>query len=128
MTLNNAVLSQHKNPDSPHKTEIIDSLKRLLNRPSSPKTRTIILNQIAESYKTISPLQSLEYAQLALDIAEKVRFSDGKAIALNHIGEYYLDTGEYDKALEFFFKALAISKNQKNKILESISYNKIGVI
>ncbi len=51
-----------------------------------------------------------------------------KAKTLNHLGMVYRNLGKYQRALIFCHKALEISKEYEDSVLESSILNNIGVI
>lgn len=110
------------------KSARIDSLSQVLLKTKIPLKKAQILNSLSESYKAISPYKSFEYANQALDLARNIPDLRQEACAYINIGEYYLDLGKYDLALEYFEKALKDAQKQKFKNIEAVSFNKIGVV
>ena len=73
---------------------------------------------------------ALKYCNRALHIAEKNNDSIDIAISYNNIGSVYSDKGDYDKALEYYNKALTIWKSKLGEEHTDVarSYNNIGLV
>ena len=63
-----------------------------------------------------------------LKLGEKIKFPKGIAGAYNNIGVIHDYKGDYEKALEFFFKSLKINEEVDDKQVIASSYNNIGNI
>ncbi len=100
----------------------------------------ILLNNIGAVYYSWGKYQkAIEYFQQALKIAEKLGQEDKIAILLNNIGNVYNSWGKsasdpkatadmYDKAIEYYQKALKIAEKlgQEDKIASYL--NNIGIV
>lgn len=87
--------------------EVIDSLKQQLNDvPESEKIE--ILNDLSRAHWSESLDKSIEYAQEALEIAERLNNNLGVANALNRLGNAeYLRTN-YSEAIDYYNRSLEI--------------------
>ena len=85
----------------------------------------LFLNDFACNYDL-----ALKYCNRALHIAEANNDSIYIALSYNNIGSVYSNKGDYDKALEFFNKALAIWKAKLGEEHTDVatSYNNIGSV
>ncbi|MCD4745480.1 MAG: tetratricopeptide repeat protein, partial [Bacteroidales bacterium] len=103
----------------------------LLNNPELSKDnpdKIKTLNQISRKLIGTNTKKSIIYANKALDIALKSDSLKDLALTYNTFGIIYNYQGIYDKALNFFLKAVKISENIENKFLLANSYNQIGGI
>ena len=75
-----------------------------------------ILNLISYNYKFYDATAGVEYGKKALDLATKINFTDGIALAYCNSGRNYLALKENQKALENYTKALDINPNENVKI------------
>ena len=67
---------------------------------------------IANLFRTRSDLtKALEFGFSALNIYEELKDSSRVAVAANAIGRYYSDISEWEKALEFYRKSLALNRD-----------------
>jgi signal transduction histidine kinase len=91
----------------------IDSLLRVL--PTLPDTaKALRLNTISYRYQPVDPKLGMKYANQALALSKKIKYSEGIAEAYRMIGyNYSVDSNE--KALEYYFKALKIAKTDRLK-------------
>ncbi len=93
-------------------------------------------NGIAYSYRNSSVLhfalssnkQSLQDAQVALDIFEETGNRSGQISVLNAIGGVYSQVGQFDKALEYQHRALVVVEESGEKIYMARLLNNIGSI
>ena len=106
----------------------IDSLTTALDFDIEDTVKVGILNRLFDHSKIAIPEKALGYAQDALILAERISDLNGKALAINNLGVYYLYKSEFKEALNFFNKALEIREkiNDKEGITES--YNNIGSV
>ncbi|PCH96365.1 MAG: hypothetical protein COB85_03600, partial [Bacteroidetes bacterium] len=124
-------------------TSKIDSLEaKLKNYKDQTKLDTThlkILNSLSWEYKNSNTVKALAYGKRALLLASEYLNSVGsieealvlkraKAASLNNIGVAYDYQGSYDKALEYYIKALRINEIIDDKKRIATSLNNIGVI
>ena len=95
-----------------------DSLVALLSsgREDSNKVNTMLL--ISKTYLASDPLLSIRYSKMAKELAEKIHFKKGIAVALKNIGLAYYGQSSYIETLN--------SWQESRKIFESIG-DKVGV-
>lgn len=96
-------------PTFAQKSEI-DSLKYQLNIAKHDTSRALILAQISYDIRNSNIDTSLLYAQKALNLAQKIKFSKAEIRALNNLGFYYRVTGDLPKALNYQITALEIAE------------------
>lgn len=86
-----------------------DSLKnKLASVPDSVKIR--ILLQLAESFKTKKPVEAMDFAHRALDIAQKGHFLKETVIALREIGMASGFNNDFSTAREYLQKSSALAE------------------
>jgi tetratricopeptide (TPR) repeat protein len=88
----------------------IDSLKTVLNLQKQDTNSVSILNEISNQYLLNSDYDnSLQYANNALSIAEKLDYPYGKALAHKNLAQTYMDSiSTFPKAKIHFHEALKI--------------------
>ena len=69
------------------------------------------LNLLSKKFKIFNKDSSLYFAQQALQIASSIEYIEGVIHAQHNIGEFYLDDGDYDSALEVFKAAELVPAN-----------------
>ncbi|MCK4695915.1 MAG: tetratricopeptide repeat-containing sensor histidine kinase, partial [Candidatus Cloacimonetes bacterium] len=106
----------------------IDSLESELKK-APEKKKAEILNQLAQENWYISPKKTIEYGTRALELARKYKDKEQEANALIFTGNGYLLSGDYDIALEEYFKK-GLSLSEKIKYEKGISgcLNSIAVL
>uniref|UniRef100_UPI0030DA4447 tetratricopeptide repeat protein n=1 Tax=uncultured Planktosalinus sp. TaxID=1810935 RepID=UPI0030DA4447 len=80
----------------------IDSLETLLNQNQNDIEKAQALNTLAGLYITKSPEESFSYAQQALQLAQKINFTEAEGTAYINLGNYNIISGNYPEALEQF--------------------------
>ena len=107
----------------------LDSMQNLLDKhPQADTVRVNLLNEIAYSSQGSEPEKSLNYAEEALELANKLNFKKGISVSYINIGIVYKDQGNYPLALEYYFKSLKIKEELGDKKGIAMSYNNIGSI
>ena len=110
-------------------TPKIDSLESLLQKHIETDTVKVnLLNQLAYELYLTEIDKTLEYAQEARLLADKLNFFNGKAESLRLIGIYYYIKSDYPQALDKFQESLKINQEIKNKRNISSCLNNIGLI
>ncbi|HAS43062.1 MAG TPA: hypothetical protein DCS93_21460 [Microscillaceae bacterium] len=109
-------------------TYLIDSLRTQLEQSSQNNVqKVVLLNALAEVYRSVSAPKSLQYAQQALNTASSLQDKKMISLSLNNVGEYYLSEGDYRQAFKNFFQSLTIGDSLQNPGLAAYSLHKIGI-
>ncbi len=95
---------------------------------ASEEDKIYLLNELAESYRDVSPRKSIEYAKQALNIAQETMNEKEKAVALSHLGIAHKNLSDYDKSLEYHMNALKIREKTEDKKDIAESLHNIGVV
>jgi len=95
---------------------LIDSLRKELPNEREDTNKVKLLYVLSGSYYAIAPDSGMKYGELALDLATKLEWKKGMALANNVLGINYQWKSDAPRALEYYFKAL--------KLDEEIGYKK----
>ena len=106
----------------------VDSLKKAVVSAPEDSTKVNTLIKISGEYLATDVDQALKYANEAKDLAEKIKFHEGKAWALKKVGQVYNIQGDYVNAIQAWKEALAIFDDKGIKVGSSNMLNNIGVI
>ena len=93
-----------------------DSLKQLLKSNLADTTRVSVLNALSKSYFNDAPDTSVKIATSSKELAEKINFKPGLALALKHMGIAYYLQGNYIDAINTWQKALEVYKANGDKV------------
>ena len=107
-----------------------DSLKNVLAATTNPIERFDLYNKIGEEYFS-SGNNNLDSASCLkmLQIAQQLNNDSLLAISYNFIGNIFLlNTGDYSKALEFFFKGVPLAEKENDKRRLSSLYIDISIV
>ncbi len=85
-----------------------------------------LLSDIAWEIKAKESTKALEYVNEALEIANELNLTKGKADITHEKGMVYWYRGDYEQASKFFFEALAQREQLGDKLGLARSYNNIG--
>jgi len=106
----------------------VDSLLNEFNlRKEKPEEQLDICYKICSSYFKYDMGKSMEYAEIGLNLAQKV--NDKKHICkfAGTIANIYLQRGEYDTSLKWHEKTLSYAVELNDKSMEASIYSDIGV-
>lgn len=90
-----------------------ENLQKLLQTQSEDSNKVNTLNIL--SYLIVEFKPSLQYAEEALSLDEKINFKTGEGTAYRNIGECYLSQNNYAEAHKYFPDALKIQESLKDK-------------
>lgn len=86
-------------------------------------------NDIALLYRRqLNVEKTLEYSDLALDIAEKFGFKIETALAYNNIGAAYFYRKDYEKVLQYYGNSIQLREELQLAKGLVISYNNMGLV
>jgi serine phosphatase RsbU (regulator of sigma subunit)/Flp pilus assembly protein TadD len=86
------------------------------------------LNNLFKIQYRSQPAKSFEYASTALEISKRINYLQGEARALNNLGVYHKQKGDYDKALQNFKLSFNLYDSLKDKAGIGKSLSNIGNI
>jgi signal transduction histidine kinase len=110
------------------KQPMIEQFQSQINQAPRPHQKIDLMNKFSYELFGKNSQKSLELANEALKLAEKVDYPKGKSESLLNHSRNYWDLGDYPKALDFAYNSLKISEKHKFKIEMAIAYNMIGII
>jgi len=106
----------------------IDSLKRELLTVKSDTSKMQIMLELRTEYDLINVDSTLFYSQQALRLAEQIHSPKNEAGALYAIGSSYRRMGEIPKGLDFIYKGLQISTDNRDSQGLASGYTNMGLI
>ncbi len=80
----------------------------------------------AQSHADLKKAQ--EKCQQTLRIYERVGYKEGIGLVANNLGLIYADWGQYDKAMKFYEKSLAIYRGCNDRKREAQALNGLGIV
>lgn len=105
-----------------------DSLLRLLPHAKEDTAKIRLLLTIQKFYSTNNFDSSFYYLNQANDLAQKLKSDKFDYNINNKFSIYYYFNSDYDKAIEYALKALAVAEKEKNMTLLARTYNNIAGI
>ncbi len=105
----------------------IELLSRLLAAEKTDSNKVTLLWQLAEQYQSFKPDTSLQMAQKALLLAQRIKFTEGesRSLALLATSQYLL--GDYPKALNNYMLKLKIEEKRNSPRNYASALNNIGI-
>src|SRR5947199_233258 len=95
--------------------KLIDSLSGVLPNSKDDSNKVRILHDIAFAYWNINLGEGIKCGQLAYDLAAKLRWEKGQAMALEVLGTNYRYKSEYSTALDYYERARTMYERVRNK-------------
>jgi two-component sensor histidine kinase len=86
-----------------------DSLLQLLKRLPNDTNRVNVLNDLGFEYRHTKPDTTYILAQQALELAQKIKYSEGESRALSTKAAAYKFLGDYAKSLNFYNQAFELN-------------------
>ncbi|MBC7830215.1 MAG: tetratricopeptide repeat protein [Chitinophagaceae bacterium] len=83
-----------------------DSLKSVISSLPENDNKVNLLLRLSKNFLNDDPNHTIEYAKEAMDLATKINFEKGIALALKDIGLGYYVQGKYLETLEYWQKSL----------------------
>jgi len=105
-----------------------DSLKVLLPSAKEDTSKVKLLLKIAIAYRNTDPEQAIPYANEAKNLAIRLNYPNGVALAFKYVGLAYLDQSKYVQAIENFNNSLKVFEEMNDKVGVSNLQNNIGVV
>lgn len=106
----------------------IDSLKLRLEKAESDSSRVNINIELSQMHITTDLSTAMEYAENAVELAEKAGYSEMIAKSLNNIGHVCFNQGFYELALAHFIRCLDINTSTGNERGIASIMSNIGAI
>ena len=121
------VVVLHSPPCSAQRISKQDSLGAALAGLGTDTAKVRLLLALSNVHKDSAVVKALYYANEALNLSEKIKWTEGKMYAELAIGLCYPQVLEYDKAIEHYSKAIVYSKQITRpdievKLLQRISF------
>lgn len=105
-----------------------DSLIQLLNKATSPMEEVQLLLPISKEYTESYPDSALIFVNRALSLIDSLGLEvslQGEAYVL--LSSAFSYKGEYDKSIQFAFKALELGQSGNNQIVVYDAYANLGI-
>jgi len=93
-----------------------DSLRQVLSKNIADTTRVSVLNALSKAYCNDNPDTAVTIGLSSKELAEKIKFKPGLALALKQIGIAYYLKGEYIDAVNHWQQALEVYKSIGDKV------------
>ncbi|HCL82680.1 MAG TPA: adenylate/guanylate cyclase domain-containing protein [Chitinophagaceae bacterium] len=105
-----------------------DSLKMVLLAAKNDTIRVKALLELSSFYLDSSPEDAKSYGVQALNLAQKINYHPGRALALKFIGSAYYFLGNTPATLEYYGQALQIFDSLGDLINKCIILNNFGTV
>lgn len=106
----------------------IDSLQNIINTTKEDTSKVNAMLEIGAEYKNEDAKKTFEFANKAIDLAEKVNYKKGIASAKYLIGFTSYAKGDFSKAKNYYTEALIIFKDLKMDMMTAKLIYNLGII
>jgi len=89
----------------------IDSLLKVVKTTKIDSVKIKSLLKLEYCYRFIDFQKGLDFAEAALQLSKKIKWTKGLAFCYNNIGNSYLDRGKHSEAIAYYLKSLDYSAN-----------------
>ena len=103
-----------------------DSLKVVLSKSIEDSNKVNVLISLTKEYYVITPEVALLYGNQAVQLAEKINFKKGQAVALKYKGLAYFNLGYYLESLQQYNQALIVFDAIGDKVGVANMYSNLG--
>lgn len=118
------VLSQNRVLDS-----LLGKWQQQQTEGKTPDSNTVILlNQITREYAALGNDNRLSFATKALELAKKLQYTRGEALAGTNIAKYHYRKGNYDQALKYILESLNVARKLNDAEEIANASNMLGLI
>lgn len=87
-----------------------DSLQQLLNQETIDSNKVNLMWRLAIALKNTQPERSLIICQQALNLARKIKYTNGESSSLAVMANSFLNLGNYPRSLEYYLQSLKIEE------------------
>ena len=106
----------------------IDSLSKLLLKERTDSNKVTLLWRLAEQYQSFKPDTSLQLAQQALLLAQRIKFIEGESRSLAVLATAQYLLGNYPRALNNYMLKLKIEEKRNSPRNYVSALNNIGLM
>ncbi len=126
ITTNLAILQiSNGSPNEAIKT-LKDAEKTLLKN-KQPEYLATVYNSLGAAYQTVKPDSCVYYYEKSLDFALKNKDLVNQMTAYQNIGDYHLENKNYEAAIEYMKKAIAVNDQRPEDQFKPALYDRIGL-
>ena len=108
-------------------TSKIERLSQLLSTEKTDSNRVTLLWQLAEQYQAFKPDTSLQLAQQALLLAQRINYTEGESRSLAMLATAQYLLGDYPEALDNYMLKLKIEEKRQSPRNYASALNNIGI-
>ncbi|MES2591478.1 MAG: tetratricopeptide repeat protein [Bacteroidota bacterium] len=113
--LGNLFYSAHSNSINAQSISSLDSLQNLLKVSKEDTSKVTVLNALFAEIRKTAPEKSLEYAERAFRLSQKLPYKLGMAKSLSNIAFYHMVNNNFEKAAEYNLQLLKIYQELRNR-------------
>ena len=84
------------------------------NNDLSDAEKLKLLNSFSDRYALLKPGKLIHYGKMALILSEKLNLKNDELIAINNIGDGFLNLNDLEEAIKYYLKALKINEELGN--------------
>ena len=109
-----------------HGQALIDSLAAALPVAKDDTVKARLLKSIAEQYLLVNADEAMKVAEAGLKHVTQMKWSKGIAVFTNITGQYFVNKGDYKKAIELYQRSYSIHEGNKDYANMASTLNNIG--
>lgn len=106
----------------------IDSLLAIIKTLPDDTNKVKLLDEISYEYTGNSFEKAIMYANMELELSQKLKYKRGEAASYNSMGNAHTDKGDFANGLNYYIRCLKIYEKLSDQIFIIKSYNNIANI
>lgn len=106
----------------------IEELSKKFDQTKQARLKMTYASDLAWKWRDVNPDSSLRYAEVALELSQKLGNIRTEYYSLSDIGSYYKHKEDYEKAFRYFQKSLQLRKTTADKGDIASGYNQLGLL
>jgi tetratricopeptide (TPR) repeat protein len=106
----------------------VDSLKAVLNNLGQDSLRVNTLNELADAIYSTNPDEAVNYSTEARDLAEKINYPSGEALAYKNLGLAYYYKGDNAEAFKSWDLSVEMYRKLENEKMVANVLSNIGAV
>ncbi len=106
----------------------IDSLQVLLQRTKVDSTKINLLHKISKKYLYNNTKKAIQYAEAALELAQKKKWSKGIAVSYYNLGIIQWTLADYNEGMSYFDRSLLQYESLNDQQGIANCYNNLGLL
>jgi len=100
--------------DANTQDQLMDSLEVQLKNKNDDTAKVVLLNEMASKYQHVNPERAMSLANQSVDLAKRLKFDFGLAVAYRLTGILFTDKSNFDTGAMYYNKSAELFKDKND--------------